>query len=136
MAIVFGTTIWKCISSHLSTPTLHWAKRWSSVYVPSSQRGHLTLHKLIPLKSNSWTYSGSLYSTASKIIYWPSKRKMFHSFQIKCFETVIFFFAIWVIWNARNHKIFAGFEHTTDWCFLEVQRHLFFRYYQLVVKWT
>ncbi|PWA95766.1 RNA-directed DNA polymerase, eukaryota, Reverse transcriptase zinc-binding domain protein [Artemisia annua] len=52
------------------------------------------------------------------------KKKMFHPFQLKCFEAVIFT-AAWVIWNARNRKIFSSIDHTTEWCFSEVQRHSF-----------
>ncbi|PWA89196.1 Apple-like protein [Artemisia annua] len=46
---------------------------------------------------------------------------MFHPSQLKCFEAVIFTTA-WVIWNARNRKIFSGVDTSIDSGFLEVQR--------------
>ncbi|PWA77105.1 RNA-directed DNA polymerase, eukaryota, Reverse transcriptase zinc-binding domain protein [Artemisia annua] len=60
------------------------------------------------------------------------KKKMFHPFQLKCFEAVIFTVA-WVIWNARNQKIFSGINQTIEWCFREVQDTHFVGY-QVVVK--
>ena len=52
------------------------------------------------------------------------KKKMFHLFQLKCFKAVIFT-AAWVIWNARNRKIFSDIDYTIEWCFFEVKRHSF-----------
>ena len=61
------------------------------------------------------------------------KKKMFHQFQLKCFEAVIFTF-VWVIWNARNQKIFSGIDHTTKWCFVR-SKDTHFVGYQVVEKW-